>query len=338
MAVSEVLSQDEIDALLSGVNGGEIETEGEEAPPDEAVRGYDFTSQDRIVRGRMPTLEMINERFARNFRISLFNLLRRSPAVSVGGVKVSKFGEYTRSLFVPSNINLVRIRPLRGTALMIMNPKLVFTLVECFFGGDGRFHTKIEGRDFTVTEMRIVKKVLEKAFIDLQKAWKPVMGVEFSYLGSDVNPQFANIVSPSEVVVISSFQVDLETGGGEIQIMMPYSMIEPIRDLLDAGVQSDALDIDERWSHSLREEMMFAPVVIESTLTHVELTMRELLAMKPGDVIPLEIPEHLMGKVEETPVFRAKYGVSRGSYALQVVEFLRTASPGNSELSKGSIT
>jgi len=326
MAVSEVLSQDEIDALLSGVNGGEIDIQSEATPEDGALRAYDFTTQDRIVRGRMPTLEMVNERFARNFRISLFNLLRRYPLVSVGGIKITKFGEYVRGLFMPSNLNLVRIKPLRGTALLIMDPKLVFSLVECFFGGDGRFHTKIEGRDFTTMEMRVVQKVLNNVFVDLKKAWNSVLEVEFNYLGSDVNPQFANVVSPTEVVVVSSFQIELDSGGGYFHVMMPYSMIEPIRELLDAGVQSDALDLDERWTDTLREEMQFAPVMVESILTQVELTVREFINLQPGDVIPVDIPEYVVGEIENAPVFRAKYGVSRGNYALQVVEFLQANS------------
>jgi flagellar motor switch protein FliM len=324
MSASEILSQDEIDALLNGVNGDDSDA-SEEALEPGATRNYDFTSQDRIVRGRMPTLEMINERFARNFRMSLYDLLRRSPIISVEGVQMIKFGEYVHSLFMPSNLNMVRIKPLRGQALIVMNPKLVFTIVDNFFGGDGRFHAKIEGRDFSSTEMRVVHKVLLRVFADLEKAWKPVLEVEFTHVGSEVNPQFANIVSPSEVVVVSSFQVELDGGGGPMHVAIPYSMIEPLRETLDAGVQSDTTDIDERWIKSLREEMLTAPVIVSSILTETEITLGEVLDLLPGDVIPIEMPEYVTANVDGTPVFRGKYGMSRGNLALKVTELIRSA-------------
>lgn len=326
MARADLLSQDEIDALLNGVDSGAVDTDAQDQAGPGGARSYDFTSQDRIVRGRMPTLEMINERFARNFRISLFNLLRRSPVISVEGVRMSKFSEYVHSLFMPSNLNMMKVRPLRGTGLVVMNPKLVFSLVDNFFGGDGRFHAKIEGRDFTAVEMRIVQKVLDRAFSDLREAWEPVFKVAFEYVGSEVNPQFANIVTPSEVVVISSFHVELEGGGGELHVTFPYSMIEPIRETLDAGVQSDVSDRDERWINSLREEMKTAPVVIESSLAETEITVRELLALQAGDIIPMDIPSLVLARVEGVPVFRGKFGASRGLCALKVVEPIRSKS------------
>ncbi len=324
MANSDLLSQDEIDALLNGVDNGAVNTKDDDQGADGGVRGYDFTSQDRIVRGRMPTLEMINERFARNFRISLFNMLRRSPVISVEAVRMSKFNEYVHSLFMPSNLNMCKVRPLRGTALVVCNPKLVFTLVDNFFGGDGRWHAKIEGREFTATEMRVVHKVLDLVFRDLAEAWEPVFKVSFEYVSSEMNPQFANVVSPSEVVVISSFQIELEGGGGELHVMLPYAMIEPIREILDAGVQSDTNDRDERWINSLREEIRSATVTIDSTLAKTEITVRELMEMKPGDVIPLDIPDSLLAKVEGVPVFRGRLGASRGMKALQVIEPIRS--------------
>lgn len=323
MRASDLLSQDEIDALLSGVDSGEVET-GSDAPEGEqGLRPYDFASQDRIVRGRMPTLEMINERFARNFRLSLFNLLRRSPAISVEGVQMAKFGEYVHGLFVPSNLNMFKVKPLRGTALCVLNPKLVFSIVDCFFGGDGRFPTKIEGRDFTATEMRIIEKVLERLFADLAAAWEPVFRVVFEYVGSEVNPQFANIVTPSEVVVVSSFHVELEGGGGELHLTMPYAMLEPIRETLDAGVQSDISERDERWINSLRAQIEFAPVVLSTALCSTEITVRELVELEPGDIIPVEVPETVVACVDGVPVFRARYGVSRGAKALQVIDLIR---------------
>ncbi len=317
--MSDLLSQEEIDALLHGVDDGDIDTT-DDSPEPEGIQIYDFSSQDRIVRGRMPTLEMINERFARYLRISLFNLMRRGADVAVNGVQMVKFSEYIHSLFVPTSLNMVRIRPLRGTALFTMEAKLVFILVDNFFGGDGRFHAKIEGREFTPTERRIIQIMLEQAFVDLKEAWAPVLPVEFEYLDSEVNPALASIVSPSEVVVVCSFTIELDGGGGQLHVTMPYSMIEPIRDRLDAGVQSDRDDIDERWTQALREEIMTAEVELDATLVEKKMTLRDIMALEPGDIIPVELPEKVVVNAGGLPTFRARYGVSRGKMALKILE------------------
>ncbi|HEX4896527.1 MAG TPA: flagellar motor switch protein FliM [Solimonas sp.] len=322
MAVSDLLSQDEIDALLHGVDSGKVETGAPTVAKGEA-RSFDFATQERIVRGRMPTLEMINERFARLFRISLFNMLRRTPELTVVGIETSKFGEYTHSLFVPTSLNLVRIKPLRGTALFVFEPRLVFSVVENFFGGDGRIQTKIEGREFTPTEMRVIQLLLKQAFADLQEAWSPVLPVEFEYMNSEVNPHFANIVSPSEIVVVSSFKIELEGGGGHLHVTLPYSMIEPIRDLLDAGIQSDRGDRDERWGIALREQVQDTMVEIGSELVHTSMSLQQLMQLKPGDVIPVSLPKTLELCVENLPLFRGSFGIANGNNAIRIQDVIR---------------
>jgi flagellar motor switch protein FliM len=314
--VQDLLSQDEIDALLHGVDDGEIETEGDFDPS--GVRAYDLTSQDRIVRGRMPTLEMINERFARYTRISMFNLLRRTADVSVGGIQIQKFGEYVHTLYVPTSLNMVKFRPLRGTALVILDAKLVFKLVDNFFGGDGR-HAKIEGREFTPTELRVVQMVLNQAFVDLREAWKAVKPIEFEYMNSEVNPSMANIVSPSEVVVVSTFHVELDGGGGELHITMPYSMVEPIREILDAGLQTDTDERDERWVRALREDVMAAEVQMECDIVRREVTLRDIVDLRPGDVIPVSMPESSVLTANGVPMFRVMLGRVKENLALRVV-------------------
>jgi flagellar motor switch protein FliM len=323
MSANDLLSQEEIDALLHGVDSGDVATESDVADEGGTV-SYDFTSQDRIVRGRLPTLEMINERFARLFRTSLFNMLRRTADLSVSGIQMQKFSEFVHSLFVPTSLNMIKVPPLRGKGLFVFDPKLVFSVVDNYFGGSGRFHTKIEGRDFTPTENRVIQLLLNSAFEDLKAAWKPVFKVDFEYSGSEVNPQFANIVSPSEVVVVTSFHVDLENGGGDFHICMPYSMLEPIRELLDAGVQSDRGERDERWERSLKEEILAAKVELCSNLTEVQMSLQELAALKAGDVIPIEMPEEVEVDAADVPVFRAKLGVSDGNYALKISEWIVT--------------
>jgi flagellar motor switch protein FliM len=317
MAVQDLLSQEEIDALLHGVDDGLVQTDNASEPG--AVKSYDLTSQDRIVRGRMPTLEMINERFARYTRISMFNLLRRSADVAVGGVQVMKFGEYVHSLYVPTSLNLVKIKPLRGTALFILDAKLVFKLVDNFFGGDGR-HAKIEGREFTPTELRVVRMVLEQAFVDLKEAWQAIMEVNFEYINSEVNPAMANIVGPSEAVVVSTFHIELDGGGGDLHVTMPYSMIEPVREMLDAGFQSDLDDQDERWVNALRQDVLDVDVPIGATVARRQLRLRDILHMQPGDVIPVEMPEEMIMRANGVPAFKVKMGSHKGNLALQVIE------------------
>jgi len=315
--VQDLLSQDEIDALLHGVDDGEVDTDVE--LDDGSAHSYDLTSQDRIVRGRMPTLEMVNERFARYTRVSLFNLLRRSADVAVGGIQVQKFGEYVHTLYVPTSLNMVKLRPLRGTGLIVLDAKLVFKLVDNFFGGDGR-HAKIEGREFTPTELRVVEMVLQGAFIDLKEAWKAILPIEFEFVHAEVNPSMANIVSPSEVVVVSTFHIELDGGGGDMHITLPYSMIEPIRETLDAGLQTDVDDVDDRWIKSMRESILNASVNIDCTIAEKEITLRDIIDLKEGDVIPMEMPEELVLTANGVPMMLAKLGQSKGNMALQVIE------------------
>jgi len=321
MSTADLLSQDEIDALLHGVDDGDIDTSHEDGQAGKGVRSYDFTSQERIVRGRMPTLEMVNERFARHFRIALFNFLRRAAEISVSGIQVQKFSEFIQGLFVPTNLNVIRMSPLRGRALVVMEPRLVFTAVDNFFGGGGQFYNKVEGREFTPTEMRIIRLILDMIFKDLAEAWKPVLDIEFEYINSEVNPQFANIVSPSEIVVISTIHVELEGGGGDINIAMPYSMIEPIRELLDA-VSSDRGEVDGRWQESLRLEIMRSEVTLNSKLIEKEMLISDVIELKQGDVIPIEMPETVLLAVENVPIYRGKLGLSDGNYAVEILEKL----------------
>ncbi|AXT37665.1 flagellar motor switch protein FliM [Alteromonas sp. BL110] len=329
--MSDLLSQDEIDALLHGVDDVEEEEVGS-SDSDASTLEYDFSSQDRIVRGRMPTLEIVNERFARHMRVSLFNMMRRSAEVSINGIQMIKFGEYIHTLFVPTSLNMVRFRPLKGTGLITMEARLVFILVDNFFGGDGRYHAKIEGREFTPTERRIIQMLLKIIFEDYKEAWAPVMDVSFEYLDSEVNPAMANIVSPTEVVVISSFHIELDGGGGDFHVSLPYSMLEPIRELLDAGVQSDKEDTDLRWSKALRDEIMDVKVGLTTHMLDVDVPLRDVMEFKPGDIIPVEMPETITVLIEDLPTFRAKLGRSRDNLALKIVEKIARPTSVKSEL------
>ena len=323
---AEILNQDEIDALLKGVDDGAVPIAPPPVNPGE-IRPYDIATQVRLVRGRMPTLEMINDRFARQFRIGLFNMIRRTPEIGVAPVRIQKFSEYTQNLKVPSSLNLIKLNPLRGTALLVLDAKLVFSIVDNFFGGNGRY-AKIEGREFTMTEGRIIQMVLRQAFADVAEAWKIIASINLEYLNSEINPNFANIVSPSEIVVVCAFKIDLEGGGGELHLTMPYSMIEPIRDQLDSGMQSDRMERDDGWTQALREEIEEAEIDIVPVLGRSSLSVGRLVDLKPGDVIPCDFDGNVTLYAEGVPVLRGSYGSSRGQQAVKVTQrILRHKSP-----------
>jgi len=318
----DILSQEEVDALLKGVSGDAEAVEEGEAAGADGFRAYNLASQDRIVRGRMPTMEVINERFARNFRLGLFNFTRRTPEISVGPVRLMKYAEFIRNLVVPTNLNMVHVKPLRGTALLIFDPNLVFLVVDNLFGGDGRFHMRVEGRDFTPTEQRIIQKLLDVAMEELEKAWDPVYKVDFEYIRSEMNTQFANIATPSEVVVITTFNIEIGDAGGDFHVCLPYAMIEPIRDLLYEGMQGDRMEVDERWVNFLSNQVQSTEVKLVANFSQAEMTVRELLEMKVGDIVPLNVFDSITANVEGIPVLECGYGVHNGQYALKVKKFL----------------
>ncbi len=317
----DFLSQEEVDALLKGVTG-EVDEVAEEETDSSGIRTYNIATQERIVRGRMPTLELINERFARLLRIGLFNFLRRSAEISVGPVRVIKYSEFIRNMPVPTNLNLIKINPLRGTSLFIFDPNLVFLIVDNLFGGDGRFHSRVEGRDFTPTEQRIIQRLLEVAFLEYEKSWAPVFKIQLEYIRAEMNTQFANIATPNEVVVATTFTIDLGNNSGEFHICMPYSMIEPIRDILSSSMQGDQMEADMRWVKLLSQEIQQAEVELVANLTEVPVTLGQIVNMKKGDILSVNIPDAIIAQIEGVPVLECKFGVLNGQYALKVNRFI----------------
>ncbi len=320
MPGEQVLEQEEVDALLNGVDSGAVSTDSTASPGE--TRSYDFSNEMRIVRGRMPTLEMINERFARLFRTGVYNMLRRSPDIQVGPLQMKKFGEYLQTLHLPSSLNLVRVAPLRGTGLVVLGQSLVFAMVDNFFGGNGR-HGAIAGREFTATESRVIQMLLKNVFANMREAWSHVAPIDIEFLSSELNPQFANIVSPTEIVVVNSFRVELDGGGGDLHVTLPYSMIEPLRDVLDSRVQSDRVEQDERWLHTLREEIEDAMVQLTTVLGRAQLSLADLVNLKPGDVIPCDFTGQATVYAEDVPLFRGGFGISRGQQAVKVEQRIR---------------
>jgi len=318
--MSQILSQEEVDALLKGISDGEVETEPQkEYDPSVAIR-YDLTSQERIIRGRMPTLEMTNEKFARMFRATLSSLLRKVVSVSALSIDTIKYGDFLKTLPVPTSLHLFRIDPLRGNAIIVVESKVIFTLVDIVFGGSGRNGFKVEGREFTAIENNLIKKVVLSALLDLEKAWKALLDVKMTYQRSEVNPQFAHIVPLTDVVVVVNFEIEMDYSSGIVSLCIPYSTLEPIREKLQAGFQSDHLDVDKEWEKRLKEELMSSGLELIARLGRSQLLTRDVRDLKIGDVILLDqyASDPIDIYVEGTLKFRGYPGVCRGNQALQI--------------------
>lgn len=322
--MTKVLSQEEVDALLKGLVEGEIEVENEPRLPDGGVILYDFTSQERIIRGRMPTMEVINEHFARAFRISLSMNLRRTVDIQTNFVQMLKFGEFLRSLPLPSSFHIFKMEPLRGQSLLVVDSKLVFALVECFLGGSVKTQFKIEGRDFTNIERRLIQKVVLMGFQDLEKAWAPVHPVKMNMVRVEINPMFVGIATPNDIMVISKFQVEMEQADGFITICMPYATIEPIKGKLYSGFQSEQLELDGRWTSRIQEQIRDMAVNVVVELAHISMSARDILNLKTGDVVLFEkkVTDPLVGKVEGIPKFTGHAGQFHHAKAFQVQRLL----------------
>ena len=323
----QILSQDEVDALLQGITGESQKLEQEEAPTT-GVRDYDLASQERIVRGRMPTMEVINERFARNIRIGLFNFIRKSPEVAIGGIKVQKFSAFLREIVVPTNFNIMSVKPLRGSCLIVCDPSLVFAVIDSLFGGAGKFHTRIEGRDFSPTELRIITRLVETISAEFKKAWVGIYPVELEYQRSEMQPQFANIATPSEIVVSTNFTLEIGETTGSVHFCIPYSTLEPIRDVLYSTIQGDSAEPDRRWVNLLKQQIQSAQVDLVAELGHTRATVEQLLSFKPGDFIELDLDPMIQAKVDGVPVFDCHYGIANSRYSIRIDKLLTSNNAG----------
>lgn len=323
----QILSQDEVDALLQGITGESQKLEEKEVQ-EGGIRDYNIASQERIVRGRMPTMEIINERFARNIRIGLFNFIRKSPEISIGGIKVLKYSAFLREIVVPTNLNLVSVRPLRGSGLIVCDPTLVFAVIDALFGGSGKFHTRIEGRDFSPTEQRIITRLVDVISAEYKKAWQGIYPLELEYQRSEMQPQFANIATPSEIVVTTSFTLEVGETTGTIHFCIPYATLEPIRDVLYSTIQGDSNEPDRRWVNLLKQQIQAAHVDLIAELAHAPATVEQLLAFKAGDFIELDLKPSIVAKVSGVPVLECHYGTSNGHYALKVDQLLSSSNSG----------
>lgn len=323
--MSQILTQEEVDALLRGITGGQIDTEidEEEEPSDIVI--YDLASQDRIIRGRMPTLEMTNEKFARMFRTTLSSMLRKVVSVNSMSVDMIKFGEFLKTLPVPTSLHIFRMEPLRGNAIFVMESKVIFTLVDVLFGGAGKELFKVEGREFTAIETNLIKKVILSALSDLEKAWKTMHDIHVVYQRSEINPQFAQIVPPTDLVFVVDFEIEVEYITGILKLCIPYSTVEPIREKLQAGFQSEQLEIDKVWMNRFRNNLMAADLDILIELGNTQISAKDAINLKLGDVITLDKyctdPVNIF--VEGIMKFKGYPGIYKGNQAVKISEIIQ---------------
>ncbi len=317
----QILTQDEVDALLQGISG-ESDSLAPEAVEEGGVRRYDLVSQDRIVRERMPTLDIVAERFAKNIRAGLFGFIRKSPEVSIGPMHVHKYGAFLREIAVPTNFNIVSIKPLRGLGLVVCDPPLVFAVIDTLFGGAGKYPTRIEGRDFSATEQKIIRRLLDVIMADYKRAWEGIYPLELEYVRSEMQPQFANVATAAEMVVSTSFTLEIGEASGSIHFCIPYATFEPIRDVLYSTMQGGSNAPDRRWINLMTQQIQSAEVELVAELAQAPATVEQLLALKAGDFIELDLQQAIQAKVAGVPVLDCHYGTSNGKYALKVDQLL----------------
>ncbi len=323
--MEKILSQDEVDALLRGVSDGDVETEAPE--PEEPQDGpvpYDLGNQEWVIRGRMPTLDVIHQQFSRLFRLALSDILRKTIEVTITNQTVQKFGEFTKRLPVPAYLQIISMEPLRGTAMVATDAATVYLLVDHFFGGAGQTHVKPEGQDFTLIEQRVMRKVMAMGLRDLQKAWEPVQKVAIKAVRAEMNPQLASIVLPADVVIVVTLGIELGNSVGDLHLCLPYAMLEPIRERLQVSFQSDFYELDHGWIKRFSSRVKEAPVSISVKLGEAQLSVEEFMNFSEGDVIALNqtTSQPLTATVEGVPKFLGFAGTSKGMQSFQVHEVL----------------
>lgn len=323
MAQDDLLSQEEIDALLKGVSGEDEADSADAHKGHGRIRPYDPATQHRVIRERLHALDIINERFARHFRMSLFNLLRRSADITVDAVRYQSYSDFARNVPVPTNLNLIALKPLRGSALVVFPPSLVFMVVDNLFGGDGRFLTKSEGREFTHTEQRIIRRLLTLAIDAYQESWRSVYPLEVDFLRSEMQVKFANITSsPNEIVVNTTFHLEVGNLSSDFQICMPYSMIEPLRDQLSGPLTDSHPEEDRLWEQRMAGEIKQSHVELVADFVDIPTSIGRVMSLKKGDVLEIDLPEIVTARVDGVPVMLCEYGSQQGQRALRVSELI----------------
>ncbi len=318
---NNLLTPDELSALAEGVQDGSI-------PVDTGfntsvrVKKHDLASEDSSLGVNITALDMVNERFIRMFRLGLVEMLRSSPKVNPSQVQIVRFGDYLKGLQAPMSVNVIRMNPLRGYSIVVLDPTVVFSSLDSFFGGFGKGVGQLPpGRLFTPTETRIINMILDVFFRCLKDAWSPVLPVDFELVSSEINPQFAQIADENDLVILSRFDAEGNMDArGFIDLVYPYASLKPIRELLRSRVQTGDgnEESDKQWSDELAVAVDSASLELRVILGAVESSIGQIEAMQEGDVLFFKKPELARLMVNGLPAFDVQVGSLGAQTAVQI--------------------
>jgi flagellar motor switch protein FliM len=320
---SQLLSQEEINAL---VTSADADSSGFSSPgiykTNPNAKSYDLASEDSGLVAHLGALEMISDRFSRLFRVTLSGMLQYQPKIRVAELRVESFQDYRKQLKIPLSLNIIKLEGLRGNALIVIQPQIIFNSLDRFFGGGGKSRTTVEGmREFTPTESRVIQMIVQGVFGDLKKSWDPVYKLDFEHVNSEINPQFAQIVDDSDLVIISDFEIEMANDiSGTIQVVYPFGAMKPIRHLLKNQVQADYADERDRaWKRQLKDCVKDVELDLKSDLAYPRISLLDLMNLKVGDIIPIKMPDTVVVQVEGVPTYEGIYGTVNGHAAIRLL-------------------
>jgi flagellar motor switch protein FliM len=318
-----LLSQDELAALSASLSDGSLDIDtgyNLDAP----VRKHDLAAEDSSLGVNVSSLDMINERFIRLFRLGMLEVLRTSPRINPSRAQIVRFGDYVKDLKAPLSVNVIRMAPLRGYAMVVIEPTVVFSSLDSFFGGFGRGVGQLPpGRLFTPTETRIIKIILQVFFRSFKEAWGPVTAIDFEHVSSEINPQFAQIADENDLVVLSRFESEATAQGkGFIDMVIPYVALKPVRDLLRSRVQTgDGNEASDKvWHAQLEDAVRDAELEVQVLLGKLSVSLQQLQNMQPGDVLPFKKSESARALIEDMPVYDVEIGAMGSQVAVKIVQ------------------
>ncbi len=318
--MNETLSKDEVDALLHGMEHGDVAVEGEQ-PPRGGVRPYDVLAADRLAGRRFPALDLVHETFVRLLRASFASEAGVTPTLTLGALEIVRFATLRDRLPTAACLQLFSLTPLRGQGLLAIPAPLAFALVDRVFGGLGRLPEGTDGREYSTLEQQTLRRVGARVLADLAEAWTSVQRIECALVGVESNPTRVAIAGPSEPVVVLELGCDIGNGAVSLLLGMPYASLEPIRERLEGAPAARASGGDREWIAALGRVVRQAEVTVSAELGHHEISTRQLLSLRVGDVLALgargEDPVAL--RVENVHVMTGLAGVSRGHNAIRVL-------------------
>ena len=322
--MNQILSQEEVESLLGGIDEGKVKTESAAVGTVDNSEIYDFSRQRTPLHLSVPALGIINKRFVTLLKDSLSRATGSTVVISMPSMETKKFKEFSRNLSPPANLNIFQIKPLKGSALMVLETPLVFAFVDTLFGGTGVSEVRVEGRNFTSIETKMIGKIASIILADLEKAWSDVHQIQMGLVRSEMDPQFAAIVRPDDMVIVVECSVEIENESGSLTLCLPYFTIEPIKDKLKHRFHDDTSEIDQALRKSLVERVRETDVNLSCTLGKARIRGKELLEMKVDDVIPLDqsIGDSIVVRVEGIGKFKGYPGCCNNKQAIRISERL----------------